>query len=90
MRIQYRFTLANGTERRFALTLDDASLALVPSAVLLAVRLACHAALRPTYAGAGGAYWLAPLADGLAVIRLIASALRPNRRWRGRTYATSA
>lgn len=65
-------------------------LALVPSAVLLAVRLAFHAALRPTYAGAGGAYWLAPLADGLAVIRLIASALRPNRRWRGRTYATSA
>jgi hypothetical protein len=30
MHIQYRFTLADGTERRFALTLDKATLALVP------------------------------------------------------------
>jgi len=30
MHIQYRFTLADGTERLFALTLDDATLALVP------------------------------------------------------------
>lgn len=30
MHIQYRFTLADGTERRFALTLDDATFALVP------------------------------------------------------------
>lgn len=32
MQIQYRFTLADGSERRFALTLDDATLALVPPA----------------------------------------------------------
>ncbi len=66
------------------------TLALVPSAILLAVRLAFHVALRPTYEHAGAAYWLAPLADTAAVVRLVASALRPNRRWRGRTYATSA
>ena len=32
MHIQYRFTLTDGSERRFALTLDDATLALVPPA----------------------------------------------------------
>lgn len=63
--------------------------AAVPSVVLLVVRLAFHAALRPTYAHAGAAYWLAPLADGLAVLRLAWSAIRPNRRWRGRAYARS-
>lgn len=61
----------------------------IPSVILLAVRLVFHAALRPTYADPGRAYWLAPLADPLAVVRVAWSALRPNRSWRGRTYARS-
>ncbi|MGA0122358.1 MAG: glycosyltransferase, partial [Gaiellales bacterium] len=62
----------------------------VPSLVLLAVRLLFHVALRSAYDHPGRLYWLAPLADGAAVVRLIASAVRPNRRWRGRTYARSS
>ena len=61
----------------------------VPSLILLAVRVLFHVALRPTYEHPGRSYWLAPLADPLAVVRLIWSAVRPNRRWRGRTYAQS-
>jgi hypothetical protein len=61
----------------------------VPSIVLVFVRLAFHAALRPTYDAPGPAYWLAPLADGAAVVRLLASAVRPNRHWRGRSYTES-
>lgn len=61
-----------------------------PSLVLLAVRLLLHGALRATYDRPPAAYWLAPLADGLAVLRLAVSAVRPNRRWRGRTYARSS
>ena len=63
--------------------------AAVPSLVLLVVRVLFHIALRPTYAHAGAAYWLAPLADGVAVARVAWSAIRPNRRWRGRAYARS-
>lgn len=61
----------------------------VPSVILLAVRLLFHVVLRPNYEHPGRSYWLAPLADPLAVVRLIWSAVRPNRRWRGRTYAQS-
>ena len=61
----------------------------VPSLILLIVRLLFHLALRPTYDHPGKAYWLAPLADPLAVVRLAWSALRPNRSWRGRTYTRS-
>jgi dolichol-phosphate mannosyltransferase len=62
----------------------------IPSLVLLAVRILFHVALRSAYERPGRLYWLAPLADGAAVVRLVASALRPNRRWRGRTYARSS
>ena len=61
----------------------------IPSVVLLAVRVLFHVALRPTYDNPGRAYWLSPLADPLAIVRLAWSALRPNRRWRGRVYETS-
>ena len=61
----------------------------VPSLILLIVRFLFHLALRPTYDRPGKAYWLSPLADPLAVVRLAWSALRPNRSWRGRTYARS-
>jgi len=60
-----------------------------PSLILLLIRWLFHIALRPTYDRPSAAYWLAPLADPLAVLRLLWSALRPNRSWRGRTYARS-
>lgn len=72
-----------------ACALAGAWLAAVPSLILLAVRILLHVALRPTYDSPPGVWWLAPLADPLAVVRLAWSAVRPNRRWRGRTYATS-
>jgi dolichol-phosphate mannosyltransferase len=54
--------------------------------VLVAVRLALHAALRRTYAPRGLPFWLAPLADLPAVGRLTWAVARPARTWRGRTY----
>lgn len=61
----------------------------VPAAILVVVRWALHIALRATYDRPRPTFWLAPLIDVLAVVRLGLSALRPNRRWRGRAYARS-
>ena len=47
---------------------------------LLPVRVALLFAMRRSYAKRGAAYWLSPLADPLAVLRL---ALPPSRTWRG-------
>jgi dolichol-phosphate mannosyltransferase len=58
--------------------------------VLLAVRWTLLLGLRRTYARRGAAFWLSPLADPLAVLRLTLSALRPPRRWRGREYGGAA
>jgi len=33
-----------------------------------------------------GLYWLSPLADPAAVVRVVWGAVRPGRTWRGRTY----
>jgi dolichol-phosphate mannosyltransferase len=57
---------------------------------LLALRWLLVAPLSGAYARRGVAYWLSPLADPLAAVRLTASALRPARSWRGRTYARAA
>jgi dolichol-phosphate mannosyltransferase len=54
---------------------------------LLGVRVALQAPLARAYARRGAAFWLAPLADPLAALRLTLSAIRPPRTWRGRTYA---
>ena len=53
---------------------------------LLVLRAAMTAALAPSYARRGAPYWLSPLADPAAAARLTWSAVRPARRWRGRTY----
>ncbi len=53
---------------------------------LVALRLALHAAFRRTYRRHDVAFWAAPVADLPAVARLTWSVLRPERRWRGRTY----
>lgn len=55
-------------------------------AALLALRAAATAGLASAYARRGPAFWLSPVADPLAAVRLTVSALRPARRWRGRTY----
>ena len=54
--------------------------------LLLAVRLALHVAVARAYRPQGAAFWLAPLADPAAAVRLTLSAVRPLRSWRGRTY----
>lgn len=54
--------------------------------LLLAIRIAVHAALRRSYRTRGLPFWLAPLLDVPVVARLTWSALRPTRHWRGRTY----
>jgi dolichol-phosphate mannosyltransferase len=55
-------------------------------AALLLLRAAMTVALAPSYARRGAPYWLSPLADPAAAVRLTWSSVRPNRRWRGRTY----
>jgi dolichol-phosphate mannosyltransferase len=57
---------------------------------LLAVRGALLAALAPAYARRGLPFWLSPLADPAVAVRLTWSALRPTRRWRGRTYGIAS
>jgi dolichol-phosphate mannosyltransferase len=60
-------------------------------AMLVAVRLAIHVALARGYAKPRGLpYALAPLADLPVTAWLTWSALRPSRRWRGRTYDAAA
>jgi dolichol-phosphate mannosyltransferase len=53
---------------------------------LVVVRVLVALALAPSYGERGPAYWLSPLADPLAAVRLTLSALHPSRRWRGRSY----
>jgi dolichol-phosphate mannosyltransferase len=57
---------------------------------LLGLRATLAAALAPSYERRGAPYWLAPLADPAAALRLTISALRPSRRWRGRVYGPAA
>jgi len=57
---------------------------------LLAVRFALNFAIAPSYdrtqARAGWVFWLSPLADPLAVLRIFLSAIRRPTQWRGRNY----
>jgi len=53
---------------------------------LLAVRCVMLAPLASSYTRRGAPFWLSPLADVAAAVRLTLSALRPTRRWRGRVY----
>ncbi len=55
--------------------------------LLLAVRLAMQGALARTYRPRGVPFWIGPLADTAVMSRLTWSAIRPERSWRGRTYA---
>ncbi|GAC1596344.1 MAG: glycosyltransferase family 2 protein [Acidimicrobiales bacterium] len=54
---------------------------------LLAVRIGMAAALRGAYTQQGPPVWASWLADPATAVRLTQGALRPTRRWRGRTYS---
>lgn len=58
---------------------------------LLLIRFGMQLAIAPSYdlnqAKFGWLFWLSPLADPLAVIRIILSALRTPKSWRGRSYS---
>ena len=54
--------------------------------LLLAIRLLMLLALRGSYARPGPGFWLSPLADLAAWVRIALSMARPPTRWRTRTY----
>ena len=56
------------------------------SAALLSVRILLQRALAPSYETRGLAFWLSPLADPLAALRILLSTMRRPREWRGRQY----
>jgi dolichol-phosphate mannosyltransferase len=57
---------------------------------LLAIRIALLFAIAPSYdrtqATGGWLFWLSPLADPMAVLRIFLSAFRTPTQWRGRKY----
>jgi dolichol-phosphate mannosyltransferase len=53
---------------------------------LLALRAGTLAGTAQAYDDPRAAYWLSPLADPLAAARLTQATVRPERRWRGRSY----
>jgi dolichol-phosphate mannosyltransferase len=59
---------------------------LATSVALLAVRVLLQFALAPSYDRQGIAFWMSPLADPLAALRILVSTLRRPREWRGREY----
>ena len=60
--------------------------------VLLTIRVGLLWAIAPSYnlkeTKAAWAFWLSPLADFLAVLRIFLSSVRTPTQWRGRTYGT--
>jgi dolichol-phosphate mannosyltransferase len=57
---------------------------------LLALRAGTLAGTAQAYDKPTPAYWLSPLADPLAAVRLTQATIRPERRWRGRSYPAPA
>lgn len=72
------------------LLVSSHSLLLGLNIFLLVIRFALVFAIAPSYdrktAQGGWLFWLSPLADPLAVLRIFLSALRTPREWRGRKY----
>jgi dolichol-phosphate mannosyltransferase len=69
---------------------DNASWALLAvNVLLLLVRVAMLAALRASYEQRYWSYWLSPLADPLAWLRVVWSSIKRPTKWRGRVYADS-
>lgn len=72
---------------RPAFALSSATPVLATSAALLVIRALLQFALAPSYAERGVPFWLSPLADPLAALRICLSTLRRPTAWRGRTYS---
>ncbi len=53
---------------------------------LVFVRVALLFALRPSYGSVGIWFWLSPLADPLAALRIALSSVNKPKQWRGRIY----
>lgn len=62
------------------------TLLLTGTAVLVAVRWLLLLGIAPSYERRGPTWWLSPLADPLAALRLVISTLRRPTRWRTRSY----
>jgi dolichol-phosphate mannosyltransferase len=73
-----------GVSRRLAAALAATNIA------LLAIRLLLAGATAHSFARRGAAYWLAPLADLAAVLRVIETSVRRPREWRGQPRAVAA
>lgn len=58
----------------------------VVNALLWLIRLSMLGALAGSYEKRRWTYWLSPLADPLAVLRIVLSSIRRPKMWRGRTY----
>jgi dolichol-phosphate mannosyltransferase len=56
------------------------------NSILLLLRIGLLFALAPSYEKRGTMFWLSPLADPLAIVRVVLSTVRRPRRWRGRQY----
>jgi dolichol-phosphate mannosyltransferase len=56
---------------------------------LFLIRMIILGATAGSYHPATGAYWLSPLADIPAVLRIFVSVVKPPRKWRGRSYQRS-
>jgi dolichol-phosphate mannosyltransferase len=56
---------------------------LAANAALVAVRLLLGVAMARSFARRGAAYWLSPLADPAAALRVVQTMMRRPREWRG-------
>jgi dolichol-phosphate mannosyltransferase len=56
------------------------------NAFLFLLRCFMLLAIAPSYAGSSFFFWLSPLADQLAVLRIILSSWKKPTKWRGRSY----
>ena len=56
------------------------------NAFLLLLRYGMLIAIAPSYSGSSGFFWLSPLADIPAVLRIFLSSLKKPTKWRGRSY----
>ena len=82
---------AVGVSRLLGAHLGAAAIAATAtSAALVAVRVPLLLALEGSYARRGLAFWLSPLADPLAALRILLSTLRRPTRWRTREYRVAA
>jgi dolichol-phosphate mannosyltransferase len=57
------------------------------NAFLVLIRVLLVFGIRGSYTDVGFWFWLSPLADPLAVLRIWLSASRKPKSWRGRNYA---